>query len=76
MGNFKRSKKINRRFHSLLFRSLQTNIEYKTLLEGIEVMYLMKEETRNASRTCRRCGHVAQVKGMGFRCLKCGLIEI
>jgi transposase len=39
-------------------------------LEGIEVRYLMKEETRNASRTCRRCGHVAQVKGMGFRCLK------
>jgi len=76
MGNFKRSKKINRRFHILPFRSLQTNIEYKTLLEGIEVRYLMKEETKNASRTCRRCGHVAQVKGREFRCLKCGLMGI
>jgi IS605 OrfB family transposase len=36
-SNFKRSKKLNRRFHSLSFRKLQTIIEYKALLEGIEV---------------------------------------
>ncbi|WP_237558769.1 RNA-guided endonuclease InsQ/TnpB family protein [Candidatus Methanodesulfokora washburnensis] len=71
--NFKRSKKLNRRFHSLPFRRLQTIIEYKALLEGIEVRYLTKKETRNTSKTCHRCGHVAQVKGREFRCPKCGL---
>jgi IS605 OrfB family transposase len=73
-SNFKKSKKLNRRFHSLPFRKLQAYIEYKALLEGIEVKYLTKEETRNTSKTCHRCGHVAQVKGREFRCPKCGLI--
>ena len=54
--NFKRSKKLNRRFHSLPFRRLQTIIEYKALLEGIEVRYLTKKETRNTSKTCPKCG--------------------
>jgi IS605 OrfB family transposase len=72
-SNFKKSKKLNRRFHSLPFRKLQTYIEYKALLEGIEVRYLMKKETRNTSKTCHRCGHVAQVKGRIFRCPRCGM---
>jgi putative transposase len=73
-GKFKRSKKINRRLHSLPFRRLQTIIEYKALLEGIEVKYLTKKEAGDTSRTCHRCGHVAQIKGREFRCPKCGLI--
>jgi len=72
--NFDRSKELNRRFHSLPFRKLQTYIEYKALLEGIEVKYLPKKEGRNTSKTCHRCGHVAQVSGREFRCPKCGLI--
>jgi IS605 OrfB family transposase len=72
-GNFKKSKRLNKRFHSLPFRRLQTIIEYKALLEGIEVRYLTKKETRNTSKTCHRCGHVAQVKGREFRCPKCRL---
>jgi len=72
-SNFKRSKKLNRRFHSLPFRKLQTIIEYKALLEGIEVRYLTKEETGNTSRTCHRCGYVTQVKGRIFKCPKCGM---
>jgi IS605 OrfB family transposase len=71
--NFKKSKRLNKRFHSLPFRKLQTIIEYKAFLEGIEVRYLTKKETRNTSKTCHRCGHVAQVKGREFRCPKCGL---
>jgi IS605 OrfB family transposase len=59
--NFKKSKKLNKRIHSLPFRKLQTVIEYKALLEGIEVRYLTREK-RNTSRTCHRCGHVAQVE--------------
>ncbi len=58
--NFKKSKKLNKRFHSLPFRKLQTYIEYKENLEGIEVRYLSKKETMNTSKTCHRCGHVAK----------------
>ena len=69
--NFKKSKWLNRRFHSLPFRKLQTIIEYKALLEGIEVKYLTKKETRNTSKECHRCGYVTQVKGRIFECPKC-----
>jgi len=72
--NFKKSKKLNKRFHSLPFRKLQTIIEYKALLEGIDVRYLTKKETKNTSKTCHRCGHVAQVRGREFRCPHCGLV--
>jgi len=57
--NFKKSKKLNKRFHSLPFRKLQTIIEYKALLEGIDVRYLSKKETKNTSKTCHRCGHAS-----------------
>jgi len=72
--NFDKSKELNRRFHSLPFRKLQIYIEYKALLEGIEVRYLPKKEVRNTSKTCHRCGHAAQVNGREFRCPKCGLV--
>ena len=72
--NFKKSKELNRRFHSLPFRKLQTYVEYKALLEGVDVRYLSKKEVRNTSKRCHRCGHVARVKGREFRCPKCGLI--
>jgi len=71
--SFKRSKRLNRRFHSLPFRRLQRMIEYKALLEGIDVRYLTEKETRGTSRTCHRCGHVAQLKGREFRCPRCGM---
>jgi len=73
---FKKSKSVNRRFHSLPFRKLQAIIEYKANLEGIEVKYLARRETRNTSKTCHRCGHVAQMKPYEreFKCPKCGLI--
>ena len=71
--NFNKSKKLNRRFHSLPFRKLQTLIEYKALLEGIDVMYLSKKETKNTSKTCHRCGYVTQIKGRIFKCPKCGM---
>jgi len=69
--NFKKSKKLNKRFRSLPFRKLQTIIEYKANLEGIEVRYLVKKETRNTSKTCYRCGHVVKVKGRTFKCSNC-----
>ncbi len=54
--NFKKSKRLNRRFHSLPFRKLQTIIEYKANLEGIEVKYLTRKETKNTSKTCIDAG--------------------
>jgi putative transposase len=72
--SFDKSKELNKRFHSLPFRKLQEIVEYKALLEGIEVRYLPKKEVRNTSRTCHRCGHVAQI-GVGriYKCPKCGM---
>jgi len=71
--NFKKYKRLNRRFHSLPFRKLQTIIEYKANLEGIEVKYLTKKQTKNTSKTCHRCGYVTQVKGRVFKCPNCGM---
>lgn len=71
--NFKKSKKLNRRFHSLPFRRLQAYIEYKANLEGVEVKYLTRKETKNTSKECHRCGHVAQVKGRTYKCSDCGM---
>jgi IS605 OrfB family transposase len=69
--SFHKSKELNRRLHSLPFKRLQEIIEDKALLEGIGVVYLEKKLVKNTSRTCHRCGHVAQVKGREFRCPKC-----
>ncbi len=71
--NFNKSKRLNRRFHSLPFRKLQAIIEYKANLEGIEVRYLSRKETKGTSKTCHRCGHVAQVKGRIYMCPRCGM---
>ncbi|MEM2587925.1 MAG: transposase [Candidatus Bathyarchaeia archaeon] len=71
--NFKKSKNLNKRFHSLPFRRLQVIVEYKAKLNGINTMYLPKKLVRNTSRTCHRCGHVAQKVAREFRCPNCGL---
>jgi IS605 OrfB family transposase len=71
--NFHRSRELNRRFHSTPFRKLQAYIEYKALLEGIDVVYLEKELVKNTSKTCHRCRHVAQVEGRIFKCPRCGM---
>ncbi|MCD6380722.1 MAG: transposase [Candidatus Odinarchaeota archaeon] len=65
------SKKLNRRFHSIPLKKLQTYVEYKANLEGIEVRR-SKKETRK-TKTCHRCGYVTQVKGRIFKCPKCGM---
>ena len=62
--------RMNKRVHSMPYRRLQTYIEYKANLEGIEVQYI-KGKT---SKTCHRCGHVApKVNGREFKCPKCRL---
>jgi len=73
--NFKKSKSLNRRLHSLPFRKLQAILEYKALLNGIEVRYLQKKYVRNTSKTCHRCGHVARITcEREFKCPRCRLI--
>jgi IS605 OrfB family transposase len=72
--NFHKSKKLNRRFHSLPFRKLQKITEYKALLAGINVIYLEKKLVKNTSKTCHRCGHVVRsLRGRIFKCPKCGM---
>jgi putative transposase len=73
-NSFKESKKLNRRFHNLPFRKLQTYVEYKANLEGIEVRYLSRKETKNTSKECHRCGYVTPIKSRIFKCPRCGLI--
>ncbi len=71
---FKKSKGLNKRFHSLAFRRLQTYVEYKANLHGIEVRYLTKEETKNTTKTCHKCGHVVRrVLNGKLKCPKCRL---
>jgi len=66
------SKKVNRKVHSMPYRKLQSYIEYKANLVGIEVRYV---KAGNTSKTCHRCGHVARkMNGREFRCANCGLI--
>jgi len=72
---FKKTK-LNKRFHSLPFRKLQTIIEYKANLEGLEVKYLTKKETKNTSKRCHRCGHVPSVKGRIYKCQNCGCCAV
>jgi len=71
--SFKKTKKLNKCFHSLPFRKLQTIVEYKALLECILVRYLTKKETKNTSKTCHSRGHVAQVEGRIYKCPNCGM---
>lgn len=48
-------------------------IEYKANLEGVEVRYLTGNETRNTSKGCHVCGHVARVEGRIYKCPNCGM---
>jgi len=70
--NFK-TKKLSKRFHSLPFSKLQTIIEYKASLEGIEVKYLTKKDVKNTSKECHTCGHVALVRGRIYEFQNCGM---
>jgi len=69
--NMNSSVKLNRRLHAWSFRKLQQCIEYKANLEGIPIVHV---NPKNTSKRCHKCGHVTQVNGREFRCLKCGLV--
>ncbi|MEM0261384.1 MAG: transposase, partial [Nitrososphaerota archaeon] len=65
------SRELNRRLHNLPYRKLQKLIEYKSLLNGIEVVYV---DPNNSSRTCHRCGHINEPSNSReFRCSRCGV---
>jgi putative transposase len=71
--NFNKGGRLDERFHSLPFRKLQAFIEYKALLNGIDVAYPPKKLVKNTSKTCHQCGHVAREYGREIRCPRCGL---
>jgi len=69
--SMKFSKKINRRAHSMPYHKLQTYIEYKANLEGVETRHI---EAKDTSKTCHRCAYVTQkTNAREFRCPRCGL---
>jgi len=68
--SIKVSRQMRKRLHSWPFRKLQEYIKYKANLAGIQVIHIKSKDT---SRKCHRCGHVAQVKGREFRCPECGM---
>ncbi|MEM4038157.1 MAG: transposase [Nitrososphaerota archaeon] len=64
------SRELNRRLHNLPYRKLQKLIEYKSLLNGIEVVYV---DPNNSSRTCHRCGYINEPSNSReFKCSRCG----
>ncbi|MEM0079917.1 MAG: transposase [Nitrososphaerota archaeon] len=64
------SRELNRRLHNLPYRKLQKLIEYKSLLNGIEVVYV---DPNNSSRTCCKCGHINEPSNSReFKCSRCG----
>jgi putative transposase len=66
------SRKMNRRVHSMPYRKLQTYIQYKANLEGIEVKYV---KAKARSKACHRCGRATRkLNGRSFKCPSCGLI--
>jgi len=69
--NFKKGKKLNKRFHSLPFRKLQEMVEYKAKLQGVKVVYV---NPKNTSKTCHRCGYVTRTDGREYRCPKCSMV--
>ena len=69
--SFNRSKKLNKRFHSLPFYKLRKYIEYKANSEGIDVRFI---EPADTTKTCHRCGNVSSVYGGEYRCKICGMV--
>ncbi|MEM4969457.1 MAG: transposase, partial [Nitrososphaerota archaeon] len=64
------SRELNRRLHNLPYRKLQKFIEYKALINGIEVVYV---DPNNSSRTCCKCGHINEPSNSReFKCSRCG----
>ncbi|MEM0261250.1 MAG: transposase, partial [Nitrososphaerota archaeon] len=64
------SRELNRRLHNLPYRKLQKFIEYKALINGVEVVYV---DPNNSSRTCHRCGYINEPSNSReFRCSICG----
>jgi hypothetical protein len=61
-NSFKKSKNLNKRFHSLPFNKLQAYIEYKANLEGIGVRYLTKRRLKTHPRNAIDVGMLPELR--------------
>ena len=66
-----KGKLVNKIINSWGYYKFQKMIEYKSMWEGIKVVYI---DERYTSKTCHRCGKVGKRKTQGsFNCSNCGL---
>lgn len=58
--------------NSWSFQQLQQFIEYKSRLQGVEVVYIDPHAT---SKKCSRCGHIGNRHSKQFECPHCGHVD-
>jgi len=76
LTGIRKGKKQAKSFHCALnswsFYQLQSMIEYKAKLRGVEVAYVDPAYT---SKTCSRCGHIGDRNKKTFECHTCGHVD-
>ena len=69
MNSKKRNKTFRRRSNSWSFYQLRSFLEYKSKVNGVQIVAVNPAYT---SQTCHNCGHIGIRNGKHFRCTHCG----
>ena len=69
MNSKKRNKTFRSRSNSWSFYQLRSFLEYKSKVNGVQIVAVKPAYT---SQTCHNCGHIGIRNGKHFRCTHCG----